>query len=568
MKWVWPEQQDTPLLDWVYKSRNITDKEKFLNPTFENIHDPFLLHDMDKAVEAISKAVKDGKKIIIHGDYDVDGITSTSIMWLFLKNELGADVLPYIPSRFTEGYGFSNESLDNILKLGGEFVISVDCGIKDIKLVNEYSDKLDFVITDHHSAQEFENKKIEGSKKAGKYLISNKALAVVHPMLNKYPFKEICGAGVSWKVCCALNEHLKLGVDMTEYIDLAALGTICDIMPLIDENRSIVKLGLEKIQERKRAGLNELLKITKIEPSNLKSFHVGYILGPRLNASGRLEDAMDGVRLLTTSSTPFARQLAQKLDILNSERRGLTIKYLEEAENLIKTDLNNKFLFIIGEDWPEGILGLIAGKLTQKYRRPVIVGSEKNGKVKASARSIESFHIANALKESSKYLTAFGGHSQAAGLSFERENFEKLYKTLLQKAEKVITESDMEEIFTIDAIASIGDLSEETINNLSILEPFGEGNKQPTIGIKNIAIKNYIFMGKDKSHIKLIFPNEYGEKIEAVGFGAADKFTKEILETNAIYSTPLDLAGHLELNQWNGNKTVTLKLEDFKVTSI
>lgn len=565
MKWIWPDQKNIPLIDWIYKTRDIVDKDRFLNPTFEDIHDPFKLHDIDKAVKAIKESIENKEKIVIYGDYDVDGISATSTLWSFLNYEANADVIPYIPSRFTEGYGLSEEGLDKIVDMGAKLVISVDCGIKDIELVKKYSSKLKFVITDHHTVREASDEKVAGSKKVGKYFISSKALAVVHPMLNDYPFKEICGAAVSWKLCAALNTYLNLEVDMVNYLDLTALGTVCDVMPLVDENRSIVKLGLERIRQGSRVGIKELMKVAKVDPLKIQSFHLGFVLGPRLNASGRLEDAMDGVRLLTTQSTPFAHQLALKLDALNNQRKDLTKKYLDISEGLVEKDLNKKFLFVVGDEWPEGILGLIAGKLADKYNRPVIVASKKDGVIKGSARSIESFHIANVLKDLSPLLLSHGGHSQAAGLSLSEKSYEELYKSIQDKADEVIKDEDMVKLFRIDGAANLDDLTESTVQNLSLLEPFGERNLQPLIGLKNVIIKNYNFLGADKTHVKLNFLNHLDESIDAIGFGMSLKLTS-LLDGNSLYSAPLDLAGSLEINEWRGNKTLTLKLQDFKIS--
>lgn len=301
MNWILPERKNTSIVEALFESRGIKDKELFFNPTTDHLHDPFLLHGMDEAVKVIDDAIKKKKKIFIHGDFDVDGITATSILWQFLYKEMKADALPYIPNRFTDGYGLSENSVQEMIKQGAELIITVDCGVKDLDIIHKYSDKAKFIITDHHIIRKDADEENENGKVVGDYLISKDALAVVHPQLSSnYPFKEICGAGVSWKVACALNEKLDVGVDMLKYIDLAALGTVCDVMPLVDENRAIVSLGLKQLAKTEHIGLKELMRVAQINTAP-DSYHLGFVIGTRLNASGRLETAMDGVRLLTTN---------------------------------------------------------------------------------------------------------------------------------------------------------------------------------------------------------------------------------------------------------------------------
>jgi len=567
MKWIFPEQNNTPLLPWLYKQRNIVDKKKFSNPSFDDLHDPFLMHDMDKAVSAIKDAIKNNKKIFIHGDFDVDGITATSIMWTFLYKELNANALPYIPNRFTEGYGLSEESIDAIIAEGGNLIITVDCGVKDIELVARYSDRISFIITDHHTIRSFnETDNIDHTKKVDNFSISSKALAVVHPQLNKdYPFKEICGAVVSWKVCSALNNSLGTGVNMQKYLSLAALGTVCDVMPLVNENRVIVKLGLSEIRNGDNLGLNALINIAKANKKSIESYHLGYILGPRLNASGRLGSAMDGVRLLTTNSSTFADELAVKLENLNMQRRELTVKYMQIADELIsKMNPDNKMHVVVGDEWPEGILGLIAGKLTEKYRKPVIIGSRKEDFIKASARSTENFNIAEALKSSEEFLLRHGGHAQAAGLSLNSQNQQSFTDFITNYANKLISDHDTEKTFSIDAIANISEIDSDLIGQLNDLGPFGYMNQQPLIALRSALVKNHISMGKDKSHLKLFLVDNDNNSIECVGFGMMERFNSEILNDKSRSSAPLDIAGYLEINEWNGNQTVSLRIQEFR----
>lgn len=412
MKWILPKKTDSDVFEQLLNSRTIQDKEKYFNPSLKHLYDPFLMSGMNAAVSTISKALKDKRKIFIHGDFDVDGISATSILWQFLYRDLNADVIPYVPNRFTEGYGLSDESIKAIIEQGGDLIITVDCGVKDIELVSKYSNKISFIITDHHTIREYDsNNLVENSKKIGNLIVSSKAKAVVHPQLGDYPFTEICGATVAWKLCSALNISLNTGIDIYKYLDLTCLGTICDVMPLIDENRIIVKYGLDRLRKTQNIGLKTMIEYLKLEPQSIDTYHIGFMIGPRLNASGRMQSAMDAVRLLTTQDNKFALEIVKKLDGLNTERQTLTQKYFELAEEQLKDNLDKKLLFVYGEEWPEGILGLIAGKLTEKYCRPAIAASINGEKVKGSARSIEEFHIANNLKSiSSNCLPSEGTH--------------------------------------------------------------------------------------------------------------------------------------------------------------
>lgn len=557
MEWILPEQLDIPLVDWIYKTRGIdVNNKKFFSPSNQDLYSPLLLHDVYKVADVLKEFIGTERKIYIHGDFDVDGITATSIMWQFLYKDLGLKAMPYIPSRFTEGYGLSEDSINNILEAGAELIITVDCGVKDIALINKYSSKVQFIITDHHTLLS-KDIEMEGARISGEFLISDKAKAVCHPKLGDYPFTELCGAAVSWKVCNAVNEILNLGIDTHKYLDLAAIGTVCDIMPLIDENRIILQLGLEKLRNTKNVGLRALFELLNIQTREIDTYHLGFVVGPRINATGRLEDAMDAVRLLTTANPEFARQMSSKLDILNSERQLLTQKYIELADEQIKNQSGDKLYFVYGDDWPEGIIGLIAGKLTEKYHRPVIVGSLKENRIKASARSIEEFHIANNLSKHSTLLLTHGGHAQAAGLSLQIDNLEPLVKVLKESAEYELTNVNLTKKLRIDAIANLKDVSLDNYNKISALSPFGMANKKPLLAFLNIIPDKIKVFGKENNHIKLIFTHE-GKELEGLVFS-------NITYISSIdFSRPIDVAGSIEKNEWNGKISTFIKIDDIR----
>lgn len=559
MEWILPEQNNLSLIEWIYKSRDVNPKNKlFFSPSVNDLHSPLLMHNVQEVAETLMNFIGTDRKIFIHGDFDVDGVTATSIMWQFLYKDLGLKALPYIPSRFTEGYGLSEDSINNILDQGAELIITVDCGVKDIELINKYSDKVQFIITDHHTLLP-KDTNMEGSKLVGEYVISDKAKAVCHPKLNNYPFVELCGAAVSWKVCSAVNEILSLGINVNKYLDLVAIGTVCDIMPLIGENRTLLKLGLEQLRKTDNIGLKSLFEYLNIIPRDLDSYHLGFVIGPRINATGRLENAMDAVRLLTTSNPDYARQMSSRLDSLNAERQQLTQKFIDIADEQIKEQSDDKLYFVYGEDWPEGIIGLIAGKLTEKYHRPVIVGSVNDQKVKASARSIEEFHIANNLSKHSTLLISHGGHAQAAGLSLELSNLQELIKQLKLNANKDLEGTELVKKLKIDGIGILEEVSDETHTQLQALSPFGMANKKPIIAFLGITPDKIKVFGKENNHLKLFFLNGDRE-IEAISFNNTE------YTTNIDFSKPLDVAGTIEKNEWNGKISFFIKIDNIRQT--
>jgi single-stranded-DNA-specific exonuclease len=575
MKWILPNKSNaTTLFDQLLQNREIKDLDRFLNPKEDQIYDPFLLYGMENTVKALKEAIESRKKIFIHGDFDVDGITATSIMWDFLYNHAKADVLPYIPNRFDQGYGLSESSIEEIIYQGGELIITVDCGIKDIDLVNKYKDKVDFIITDHHTLLEIDSEAKEVFRNDSKfkvvndYVISADAFAVVHPKLNSnYPFTEISGAVVSWKVCCAINEYLDLGVDMNHYIELAALGTVCDIMPLIDENRTIVSLGVSKIRQTQNKGIRALLDVSGVSLDSVDTYHFGFVIGPRLNASGRLKSALDAVRLLTTNSSNYAREIATDLNILNQKRQQITKELLDLAEAQISKEKNSKLLVTYGKDWPEGIVGLIAGRLTEKYSRPSLVGSLKNDLIKGSARSTSVFNIAHALKKSAHLLERYGGHAQAAGFSVLERNMLNFKNFIQDLATTSLVEDNLEKTLTIDGIIDLSTLSVELVKSLNRLAPFGLGNPTPVFAVMNIKPIRIQTLGKLNNHMKFFVKSGPYGVLECITFNFKDQFSADIDLTNLLSDKMFDVAGTLEVDRWNGDEKIVMKVKDIRLSN-
>jgi len=568
MKWILPDtKNEGSLIERILQKRGIANTDKYFKPSVNDIVPPEELYGAKDAAKFIASAIKAKKKIFIHGDFDVDGITATTIMWDFLYRIAGADALPYIPSRFDEGYGLSEDSINNIIEQGGSVIITVDCGIKDYKIVAKYKDKIDFVITDHHSLLSVDDEKVQDEKeliqKVGEFAVSKFAKAVVHPCLNtNYPSKEVCGAYVSWKTCWAIAKEMGIKFEIDKYIELVALGTVCDVMPLQEENRTIVSLGLDAIRKTKNVGLQSILTTSGIKPDEVKSYHFGYVIGPRLNASGRISHAMNAVRLLATQNESAALGLANELHTLNTERQKLTQKFLQLAEAEVIKQGNRKIYFIYGDEWPEGIVGLIAGKLTQKYNRPVLVASRNKDYIKGSARSIEGFNISDSLKQLSSHLTKFGGHSQAAGFTLPSSNAEAFRDELSLIAENLIKNEDLEKKLYIDAMCEVPDCGLENASELFRMEPFGSHNSQPLISLHNLNLLNYNFLGSDRKHVKMLISDSENNMLNSIHFENASNYSSLLSNSQVI-----DVAGYLETNTWNNNTSVQFKVVDMKAST-
>lgn len=519
--------------------------DKYFTPKEDSLHNPALMPNISRAIARIEQAVLKNEKIVIYGDYDVDGVCSTSILWDFLYRKLGADVIPFIPSRFSDGYGLNETSLKEIQKSGATLIITVDCGVRDAELIDKFKD-LDFVITDHHSIPE---------ENSWDHI-------VVHPGLNnsKYPFKELCAAAVIWKLICAYTDEKNLECEPKEYLDLVAFATVCDIMPLVEENRTIVKLGLERMRETENLGLQELIKVSGIDQKDLDTYHLGFVLGPRVNAVGRLGDAMDAVRLLTTRSREKAEQLAKLLDEQNKIRQQLTIDTLEMAEEMMgQFDKSRKIIFVYGKAWNDGIVGLVAGRLMEKYNRPVISATIHRGIVKGSARSMNGFDITNAISQSSEILKKYGGHAQAAGFTLEHDNLEAFRDSLEKIAEDELQDFNFTPSLEIDNEINLEDINPELLDWLDKFRPFGLGNKNIVLLIKDLEVLNKKLLGKEKNHVRFMLNGKQDRRtrgLEAIGFNLASVFE------NININDRIDVVGSLGVNEWNGTRTIQMRVKD------
>ncbi|MFA5622733.1 MAG: single-stranded-DNA-specific exonuclease RecJ [Candidatus Dojkabacteria bacterium] len=557
-KWILPKRvEGTDLISFLLKSRNISNIDSFLNPSLENIPSFEKMYDSKRAAKEIVQAVKNSKKIVIHGDFDADGISSVSILWEFLFRDLSKylnckiDVVPYIPSRVDQGYGLTESSLDDLVSLGVNTVITVDCGIRDKELIKKYMKEkaLHFIITDHHQPPED--------------ILKDLDYTVVHPMYPKkeYPEVSVCGAFVTFMLIQAIKSEVGMEIKIdedTEGLDLVALATVTDIMPLLGVNRDIVSFGIKQIQKGTRLGLKELVTISGIESKDIDSYHLGYILGPRINAAGRIGSPLDAVKMLVSDKQELCKSVANTLNETNYQRQFMTQESIQQAEEIIGEDINQKLLFVVGDGWHEGIVGLVAGKLNEKYHRPVLVGTRGEEGIRGSARSIEGFDITKALTSCSEYLDRYGGHEQAAGFTIKLDKVEEFSKCIHDIAEKEITEDMLIKDLKVDLLLGTQDIEIPLVERLDALKPYGNGNRKPLIGLVNLVVFKKQVMGKLANHMKLVCKGDGIDLITLILFNC-DEDIEEIKVDDVI-----DVVGSVGINSWNGNEDIQFLVKEWR----
>lgn len=541
------------LFDRILAARGINDAKRasFLLPDYyESKHDPFLLTDMDKAVERLVLARKNQEKLTIYGDYDIDGLTATTLLLGALKSFGFKDIETYIPSRFDEGYGLSVSAIEKIAINGSKLIITVDCGSRSEKEIIRASELgIDVVVTDHHNAA----------------TVQPPAIAVINPKRfdSKYPFCDLAGVGVAFKLVQALQTKLS-GLEEGQekwLLDLVSLGTVCDIVSLTDENRSYVFWGLSVLRKTKRPGLKALMAVSNLEPDKVNSRSLGYVLGPRMNAAGRLETANHALEILTTNDTAEAFEKAQYLDELNSRRRFDQDKIFKEACNQVEEYIDDPVIVVSSKDWNHGIVGIVASKLLEKYHKPALVLQEIDDVSKGSARSFGDFNIAEAIEDSKDIITTGGGHSLAAGITLPTKNIDAFRKNInkFYKKQK-LTNQELALLPKVDANADLSEISEELIDQINSLEPFGNGNPRPVLQTDNLTVKNVRKMGTDSQHIKLELCNNNGVKMSFIAFNAPKHYFVAL-------GNHVSVRYDIELNEWNGIRSVEGRLLYLEVTN-
>ena len=558
--WILPERiEGEDLISFLLKSRKIEDEKNFLYPSLESIRSFKHLHDTELAAKEIVGVIKENKRILIHGDFDADGISSVSLLWEFLfkevSNHLGkkVDVIPYIPNRVDQGYGLTISSLKDMVDMSADLVITVDCGVRDKELIKEYRGKhgIHFVITDHHQPPED--------------ILDGLDYTLVHPMYPnfEYPESNVCGAFVTFLLTQAIRSELgmdsKLNKD-AKGLDLVALATVTDIMPLLGVNRAIVYWGLEQIKNGTRLGLNELISIAGIERKEIDSYHLGYILGPRVNAAGRIGSPLDAVKMLVSEKESVCKNIANILNETNYQRQYMTQSSIDEAEEILGDVSEKKLLFVVGDNWHEGIVGLVAGKLNEKYHRPVLVGTRSKEGIRGSARSIEGFDITKVLTECSEYLDRYGGHEQAAGFTIKQGMEKEFSRSIHEIAEKDITEEILVRDLKIDLFLGSDDITKELVERLDMLKPYGNGNRKPLIGMTELVVFKKQPMGKLGNHMKLLCKGEGIDLITLVLFNCDEDI--EEIQIDSI----IDVVGSVGLNSWNGNEEIQFLVKEWRFT--
>ena len=518
----------------------------FFRPTLEDLHNPYLMKDMDLAVNRIENAIKNEENILVFGDYDVDGTTAVSLVSAYLKT-IYPNIDTYIPDRYDEGYGISFKGIDYAEDNGISLIIALDCGIKSIDHIDYASKKgIDFIICDHHRPGE----------------ILPKAVAVLDPKREdcSYPYDELCGCGIGFKLIQALGQNRNQTIqDLLPYLDLVATAIAADIVPMAGENRVLAKFGLEIINSNPRPGIQALVQ--NIKKKTLTITDVVFIVAPRINAAGRIKHGNYAVQLLTEFSLEQATEFALEIEDFNSDRRGLDQQITKEALLQIeKNQEENRFSSVVyQEDWHKGVIGIVASRLIEKYYRPTIVFTKSGDKLAASARSVKDFDVYNALEACAEHLEQFGGHMYAAGMTLKEENYENFKNAFEKIVEETIHPDLLIPEISIDAEINFSDINPKFVRILEQFEPFGPQNMHPIFLTKNVIDTGHGKpMGKEEEHLRLFLKQNNSEGIGAIGFGLGNK-----LELTKNFN-PFDVVYSIEENEWNGNVSLQLRLRDLR----
>jgi single-stranded-DNA-specific exonuclease len=540
-----PDQTNEEIIKLLLENRDITDKEQieeFLNPKLKNITTNSVGIDkknLKLAIERIHKAIEKNEQIIVYGDYDVDGITGSAILWETLHS-MKTKALPYLPDRIEEGYGLSIKGIENLCSKIPDIklIITVDNGIVASEAVQFANKKgIDVIITDHHAT----NTNLPN------------ALAIVHTT-------KLCGAGVAWLLSKELKKTYPHSFPDDPHLELAALGTIADLVPLTDANRTIVKFGLEKVSCTTRPGLLKLFQTAGIEKEILGVYEISFLIAPRLNAAGRIEKAMDSLRLLCTKDNTKAQDLAEKLELINRDRQLLTKQATEHAKLTVKMqDSLKKIIIVSHESYQQGIIGLVAGKLVEEYYRPSIVISIGEKHSKASARSVDGFNIIEFLRSYPDFFVNVGGHPMAAGFTILTEKITTFKQALESAIEEIIDEQTLTKTLKIDCEIPLETITKEFYTSLLQLAPFGMKNPEPIFATKNATIKNIKVLGKDNKHLKLILSTNISKDFDAIAFGMGE------LARDIKIGDKINVAYNIDENTWNGKTKLQLKVRDVKI---
>ena len=536
------------LFERILTARGLTTRaarEAFLRPDYTAVkHDPFLLPDMDKAVARLKRAREQGEKIVIYGDYDIDGLSATALLLDAFGKFCFEDVDAFIPNRFVEGYGMTMGAVDKVRDMGADLIVTVDTGsLCHAEIAYATSLGIDTVVTDHHNVAE----------------TPPPSVAAVNPKFSghSYPFRDLCGAGVAFKLVQALQTELDGLPDGYEkwLLDLVALGTVCDIVTLADENRANVYWGLEVLKKQQRPGLKALMAVAGVEPDQVNARHLGFGLGPRMNAAGRLETAQHALDMLTACDGLAALEASEKLEELNTKRRGIQDVIFEEACRQAEELADDRVLVVSSGGWNHGVIGIVASKLVEKYKKPVFIIGERGEESTGSARSFGDFSAADAVRAADDIIIKGGGHGAAAGVTLETEKIgdfrrrvNEFYDSLqLTNQERyLLPRADVE-------IDDFSEITEELVADLAKMEPFGNGNPEPVVKITTANVLSARRMGADGQHVKLTLRDQNGKALQMLAFNAPEEFFREPGDEVAAWFRPI-------INEWQGVRTVEGRL--------
>ncbi|MFA7309161.1 MAG: single-stranded-DNA-specific exonuclease RecJ [Patescibacteria group bacterium] len=546
--------EEDDILAQIFFNRNITteqEKNDFLNPEYEQLRDPFLLKNMDIAVSRLVLALKEKHRIVIFGDYDVDGCTATAILYRALRS-YGGSVSYYIPDRMKEGYGMTKVAIDHLIDRGTDLIITVDNGTASYDEVGYAKEhNIDVIITDHH----------EVTKEVPQ------ALAVINPkqLDDPYPFEGICGATVAFKLVCALTMRLGEKDDSIRleqlkwYLDLVAIGTVADVMPLIDENRILVKYGLMVLKKTRNPGIKAIAKVAGIELEKVDVRTIGFAFAPRINAAGRMTHAENALKLLLTDNPAEAEMLALRLEQLNRQRQETVKSHIDNVKlELYSRDKIDSVLVLHDASWTSGILGLIAGRVSEEFSRPVFCLAEEGGMFKGSARSSVDFHIVEAMKAVSETLVKFGGHKQAGGFTVTHDHYEIFKQSLISYGDLVLHDDNKVREIQVDAEIDTSRITKKLFRDLQKLQPFGQKNPDPVFAAHAMLVTETKLVGADLKHLKITLKDSHNNTWKGIAFSVEDEI-KEIERGERV-----DIAFSIQENEWKGVTNLECMIHDIR----
>ena len=524
--------------------------KNYFRASILDLPSPFLLQDMHMAVERVLRAIRDHEKIMLYGDYDVDGTTGTALLLLFLK-EQGAEVSYYINDRFTEGYGLSAEGIDSAVEQHVTLLVTVDCGIAENEAILRCAGHgMDVIICDHHEPDELPQ-----------------AYAILNPKVpgSTYPFRELCGCGVAFKFVQAIAEQLNADPESWQkYLDLVAIATAADMVSLEDENRTLVREGLQRMRTKPRANLLAMFSLMKVAPAELGMFHIAFGIAPRINAAGRMHSAHLAVDWLLSDSTSESRRHADELDRMNSLRREMDADILVKAEKMLDSHFASwcSSIVLYDESWHIGVLGIVASKMIEKHYLPTVILGGMNGLIKGSVRSVEGLNIYEALQECGDYLEQFGGHHQAAGITLRPENFAPFRKKFNEVCSSLLSIGERQKELVVDSRLALEDITPRFINVLEQFAPYGHGNREPLFMSEELVLYGQPKLLKQR-HVKFSLRDKHGRTFDVIGFDRQDIYTELTAHSRPVFS----MVYSVEKRMWNNREQWQIKLKDLELTN-